>query len=261
MGSDLKRAFIWMAWGEKYVQDAAKSFASVRNAGYHYCGYLITDENTFNFAKGLNVFNHVIKAKFLLEGNRRKSELWRWIPGDYNSYLFLDVDTRILENIDLGFEMAEKWGIAVVPAAHYCLDYFWGFRDIMIAEGVEPKGQLQYNSGVIFFANRKEVFDVFKKWNDLAGKYKIRWDQPLLTLAMELLDFNPYVLSPNYNYRGMGVPIIGNVRIWHTYHEPPKELNEQPGWWPMRYFVDGKFYRPGYKKWLIKQYLKRILRI
>ncbi len=130
----------------------------------------------------------------------------------------------------------------------------------MISEGITPKGQMQYNSGVIFFSFRDEVVRVFKKWNELAEKYKLRWDQPLLTLAMELLDFRPYVLSLNYNYRGMGVPIIGNVRIWHTPHEPPAELNDQPGWWPMRYFVNGKFYRPGYRKWKFKQHLKSIIK-
>ena len=63
----------------------------------------------------------------------------------------------------------------------------------------------------------------------------------------------PHALSPNYNYRGMGVPIIGNVRIWHTPHEPPADINDHPDWWPMRYFVGGKLRYPG--SW--KQRLKR----
>ena len=252
-----KRAVIWAAWGEKYVCQAIKSWNTLRFQNY--TTILVTDNETFNCVKQCDTFDMVIKANFQLLGNCRKSEVWKFIPGGFDSYLLLDVDTRVLADISFGFEMAEKWGLAMVPAAHYCLDYFWGFDKIMMSEGFVPKGQMQYNSGVIFFSLKEEVLRVFKKWNELAEKYKLRWDQPLLTLAMELLDFRPYVLSFNYNYRGMGVPIIGNVRIWHTPHEPPAELNDQPGWWPMRYFVNGKFYRPGYRKWMFKQYLKRII--
>lgn len=259
-----QRAIIWAAWGEKYVNEAIKSFNAAKSHGYSrshgYSSILVTDEATFEYARYLNVFDYIIKADFKLNGLSKKSEIWDYIPKHFNSYLFLDTDTRVLGCIDFGFEMAEKWGMAIVPAAHYCLDYFWGFDKIMKNEGVSLNGQMQYNSGVIFFSFTEKVISVFEKWKNLATKYDFfDNDQPFLTLAMELVEFRPYVLSLNYNYRGMRVPIIGNVRIWHSYHEPPKELNDQPWWWPMRYFVNGKFYRPGFRKWKLKQYLKKII--
>ena len=253
------RAVVWLAWGEKYVAEAAKSRETMRSLEYP--ALLITEADTADFARQTGAFDQVIVAPFEQSGpgNQRKSEMWRWLPEGIDTFLFLDTDTRVLGDIGLGFEKAERYGIAMVPAAHYCLDHFWGFHEVMEEEGIEPQGQLQYNSGVIFFTRTPEVQEVFAKWGALTKKHGGRWDQSFLTLAMELLDVRPYALSPNYNYRGMGVPIVGEVRIWHTPHEPPEGLNDQPGRWPMRYFVDGKLHHPGTPYRKTRRFLKRLV--
>ncbi len=250
-----------MAWGEKYILEAVKS----RNTAlaYDHPAILITDQVSADFARRTNGFDEIVVASFehSKDGHGRKSELWRWLPEQYDTFLFIDTDTRILGDIGLGFEKAESHGLALVPAAHYCLDHFWGFRNVMEAVGVEPRGQLQYNSGVIFFQPTPAVVTLLKKWNELMLQHEAPWDQPFLTLAIELMDFRPYILSMNYNYRGLGVPLIGPVRIWHTPHEPPADINAEPDWWPMRYFVDGKLHRPGYLRKQIKTQFKQLLRV
>jgi hypothetical protein len=47
-------------------------------------------------------------------------------------------------------------------------------------------------------------------------------DQTYLSLAMELRGFNPYTLSPSFNYRAFGELISGSIRIWHSYEPVPK---------------------------------------
>lgn len=257
--SSFNRAIVWMAWGEEYVDEAMASLHTAKPMGHP--TILITDEATRAAADQTEAFDHVITAQFD-QGHRgllAKSEMWNWLPDAYDSFLFLDTDTHVLKDIEYGFERAEQYGMAIVPAAHYCLDHFWEFGQVMDEEGVEKKGQLQYNTGVIFFTRTSAVQQVFERWKNLAVEYAHihHNDQPYLTLAMDQLDFRPYPLSPNYNYRGMGVPIIGEVRIWHTPHEPPDDLNDQPGWWPMRYFVNGRFHRPGYRKHQVQQVVKR----
>lgn len=205
--------------------------------------------------------DRVVVANFEAEpGNVRKAEMWNWIPDDYDLYVFLDTDTVVLDGVEFAMDKARGYGMAIAPAAHYCLDAFWGFDRILAAENVPARGQLLYNSGVIFFTRTPAVESVFRLWFDLARKHGGQFDQPFLTLAMELQGFRPYVLSPNYNYREMRVPISGKVRIWHSRNPVPPKLNADPRWWPMRYVDDGILRRPGYLRQFLISSAKRLVR-
>ena len=147
------------------------------------------------------------------------------MPKQIGTALLLDADTRVIDDISLGFEKAEKHGIAMVPAPHYCLADFRSFGEVMLKEGVTPLGQVIYNSGVIFCTpQRPDVRAVFDSALALGQKYHDRiWsDQTYLSLAIELQGFNPYTLSPSFNYRGFGELISGSIRIWHSYKPLPK---------------------------------------
>jgi hypothetical protein len=161
-----------------------------------------------------------------------------------DTLLFLDVDTRVVGDISLGFDKAERHGIAMAQAPHYSLDYFKSFSVVMREEGLEPRGQLLYNSGVIFFRLEERVLKVWDLAHELAHRHPdAPWgDQTYLTLAMELLEFNPYTLTTGYNHRAFGELISGETRIWHSYHPVPEGLNESPGVFPRR-FEDGRIVR------------------
>ena len=73
------------------------------------------------------------------------------MPEGYDTFLFLDCDVHILGDIGLGFEKAERHGLAIVPAPNYNLGEFFGFKHLMAEAGVSAAGQTMYNSGVIFF--------------------------------------------------------------------------------------------------------------
>lgn len=256
--SDSSTLLIWMAWGTEFLNEAIASRETASDVNADSC--VVTDAASAAEMNLGKVFDHVIVADFEQpEGHLRKTELWKWIPDGYDVHLFLDADTQILGDISLGFEKARKYGIAMAPAAHYCLDAFWGFHRTMMSEGVEPRGVLQYNSGVIFFTRSAEVKEVFAKWRELANKYGGEFDQAYLSLAMELLEFRPYVLSPNYNYREMSTRVIGSVRIWHTHEKLPPNLNARPNWWPMRYAIDGKVHHPGRVLKDTKRFIKRMI--
>ena len=184
--------------------------------------FVVTDNATDTSALPKDV--EIIRLVFGLLGKARKAEFFVRLPEKINTALFIDADTRIVDDISLGFEKAEKHGIAIAPAPHYSLADFRDFRQIMIAEGVRPLGQIIYNTGVIFATPfRREVREVFDLTLKLAQKYQDRvWnEQPYLTLAMELLGFNPYTLSPSFNHRGFGELLSGSIRIWHSYEPLP----------------------------------------
>lgn len=257
--ADTSVLIIWMAWGKDFVQEAIASVGSTSHINASTC--IITDAETALAMNLKQSFDQVVVADFEHDPSHlRKAEIWSWVPEGYDVYLFLDADTRVIGDISFGFEKAMQHGIAMVPAAHYCLDYFWGFDRIMKLEEVEPRGQLLYNSGVIFFTRTPINQSLFFKWRELANKYGGKFDQSYLTLAMELMNIHPYVLSPNYNYRGMFVPAIGNVRIWHSHRKMPAAINAEPQHWPMRYVGDGKLRHPDLARQKLKKLLKRLIR-
>jgi hypothetical protein len=231
-----QRAILFVAWGDEYVNEINQC---IEQPGFpDYPIYLLTDKITS--IQNLEHLSKVIRIDFELDWKTRKAEMVRCFPEQEHTLLFLDTDTRLLGDISLGFDMAEKHGIAMAQAAHYSLEHFKDFAKIMKLEDLKPRGQLLYNSGVIFFHLNPKVREVFRKFRKLALKYPdAPWgDQTYLTLAMELQGFNPYTLSTGYNHRAMGEMISGEIRIWHSRKPIPKNVNEMIPPFPRKYDGD-----------------------
>jgi hypothetical protein len=214
------RAIIFFGWGAKYIDLVTQCIRESQLPPYPI--FLITDTATDvgSLPAGIEVVRHDSQ----LSGKVRKTEFFLCLPEQVETALLLDADTRVIGDVSLGFEKAEKHGIAMVPAPHYSLADFRDFRQVMLKEGVTPLGQIIYNSGVIFCAPRRpDVQAVFESTVALAKKYRDQvWsDQTYLSLAIELLGFNPYTLSPSFNYRAFGELISGSIRIWHSYEPLP----------------------------------------
>ncbi|MFT6970618.1 MAG: lipopolysaccharide biosynthesis glycosyltransferase [Roseivirga sp.] len=220
----MKRVILFVAWGNEHLAHLSATVSKTGFPGYPI--YLLTD-NESKLDKP-ELFNKVLRIDFELNGLLRKTEMWNFFPKEDNTtFLFLDTDTVILGDISLGFEKAERFGMAIAQAAHYSMDQVLNFSEIMKKEGVESKGQLQYNSGVIFFRLNEKVRQVFERSYQLSMKHQNEFsgDQTFLSLAIEMLSFNPYTLSTGYNHRAFGELISGKVRIWHSKNAIPKNLN------------------------------------
>jgi hypothetical protein len=216
-----KRAIVFLAWGKKHIELVADCIRESRLPDYPV--FLMTDHATESGSFSRDV--EVIRCPSELSGKARKTEFFNRLPAQLHTVLLLDADTRVIDDISLGFDKAEQNGIAIVSAPHYSLADFRAFGEVMLKEGVTPRGQMIYNSGVIFCTpHRSDVRAVFDLSLKLAQKYHDRiWsDQTYLSLAMELLAFNPHCLSPSFNYRGFGELVSGSIRIWHSYEPLPK---------------------------------------
>lgn len=142
--------------------------------------------------------------------------------------VFLDADTVVMSDLSFGFEMAEKHGIAC------CIcECPWARRyPSMSGDAVE------YNTGVIFFDKRQErVRRVFDRWGELASRIDSsitygniampRNDQASFALAMQSMEFNPFVLPLNWNFRPIWQRTwFGPLKIWHDYGDPAEALVE-----------------------------------
>jgi len=235
-----KRAIVWLCWGEKFLPEA---IASARTTlAIEGDRILITDQLGVSYAKESTEFTSIVSMNPVYANNLEKSRIIDLIPAGYDTFLYLDSDTRILEDVALGFDKAERHGMALVPAPFYNLSEFFNFGKIMAQLGVEPADQLMYNSGVIFFHLTPIVRQVLERWRDLASvgaSQNFPRDQGFLTLAMEQQGFTPYTLAPLYNYRSMGEPAIGRIRIWHSHFPLPADVNDFKTLWPARRFKNG----------------------
>jgi len=147
----------------------------------------------------------------------------------FDETLFLDADTVVMDRLDYGFEKAAKHGMAL------CICECPWARRYPSCTG----DQTEYNAGIIWFAKQaKPVFDRWQQLNRVIdssiifqnGKGLSRMDlndQAGLTLAIESLDFNPWVLPMNWNFRPIWQKsFFGPIKIYHDYSNVPDELIE-----------------------------------
>ena len=237
----MKRAIVWFSWGEGFIDEAIDSARSA--AAIEADRVLITDAEGAKYTKNNPAFTSIVQTQLIHADNLEKSRLIDLLPDGYDTFLYLDTDTKIIGDVSLGFAKAQQHGIAMAPAPNYNLAEFFNFARIMRELGIEPADQIMYNSGVIFFHLTAAVRLVLERWRDLCAtvgaKSDFPRDQPFLNLALERCGVTPYVLSPLYNYRGMGEYAVGNIRIWHSHLAPPPDLNAFENAWPARRFIDG----------------------
>src|SRR3984957_5203479 len=237
----MKRAIVWFCWGERFIDEAIDSARSA--VAIEADRVLITDAEGAKYTKNNPAFTSIVQTRLIHADNLEKSRLIDLLPDGYDTYLYLDTDTKIIGDVSLGFAKAQQHGIAMAPAPNYNLAEFFNFARIMRELGIEPADQIMYNSGVIFFHLTAAVRRVLERWRDLCAtvgaKSDFARDQPFLNLALEQCGVTPYVLSPLYNYRGLGEYAVGNIRIWHSHFAPPPDLNGFENAWPARRFIDG----------------------
>jgi hypothetical protein len=150
----------------------------------------------------------------------------------YESTLFLDLDTVVMDRLDFGFEQAERVGLAC------CIcECPWARR----YGGLQNRGDIiEYNTGVLFFTGKsRPVFDEWKANVGMDSSIKFfppnsnqvhmmpSNDQGPFALAVDKTGFVPFVLPMNYNFRpAWHFSFFGPMKIWHDYRDPPNGLAE-----------------------------------
>ena len=232
--------------GNPYVLEAAASAKTTARFGFD--RILLADQSSVELLGVLaNEFTSIQIIDIQVGNTREKSRLLELIPAGYETYLYLDCDTLVFDDLSLGFDKAGQHGIALVPAPNYNMctvrhpSNACSGAMIMQRLGMRSLDQMVYNSGVIFFdlqvPSARRVFERWRQLCDLVD-LSIAWpdDQILLSIAMKQLAFAPYTLTPLYNYRAKGELAIGKVRIWHSHRPPPPNLNDLEAAWPARRF-------------------------
>lgn len=150
----------------------------------------------------------------------------------FESTLFLDVDTVVLDRLDFGFQQAERVGLA----CSIC-ECPWARR----YGGLKDRGDLlEYNTGVLFFTPKsRPVFDAWKAHRTMDSSIRFfplgsdqlhvmaSNDQGPFAAAIDSTGFVPFILPLNYNFRpAWHRSFFGPLKIWHDYREPPAGIDQ-----------------------------------
>jgi hypothetical protein len=150
----------------------------------------------------------------------------------FDTTAYLDADTVVIGNLDFAFEKAEQHGVAC------CINEApWARR---YTESGLKGDAVEYNAGVVFFdKTHPKCQTFFSAWSGCANaidssslfntgeglKRQPCNDQAGMAKAFEDTGIAPYVLPLNWNLRPMWHrAIVGNVKIWHDYQDPPESL-------------------------------------
>jgi hypothetical protein len=147
----------------------------------------------------------------------------------WDTTLYLDADTVVLERLDYAFQKAEQFGLAC------CINETPWARRYASMSG----DSIEYNTGVLFWTRRAEP--VFRAWEQLAGvdsaieiihegrclRVMPLNDQAGFAKAVETTGSNPFVLPLNWNWRPLFQPAIsGAVKIWHDQREVLSNMSQ-----------------------------------
>ena len=203
----MTRGVIYVYWGNKYEDELQRSIASLKR--HH-------PELPYKIVK-------LPDNSTLMD----KAAMMDYSP--YDTTLYLDTDTVVLDRLDYGFEKAEKFGLAC------CIcECPWARR-----YGEFSGDIVEYNTGVLFFTKKaKPIFDAWKEHSDGRVDSSIRFyagnqvlvmksnDQGSFVSAMEQTGFNPFVLPLNWNFRPQWhKTFFGPVKVWHDHSDVPDSIH------------------------------------
>jgi len=207
---------IYIATGEKYVNEACQSVQSLTQSNPGITTCLFTDAIP---AEKRGLFNEVRIIESPARGNLDKVHCMPLSP--FERTVFLDSDTLVVDDISDLFESLEHFdfGAAIEVARGF---WYYGHSD----EKDIPPSFPEINSGVMayrkgeptqqLFSDWERFYESSKSWQSRIGDGRI-WDQPGLRRALfENKQLRLFTLPPEYNaLKHFGTFLWGPARILH----------------------------------------------
>jgi len=141
----------------------------------------------------------------------------------FRETLFLDSETIVLDDLDFGFEMAARHGLALSMAPTCWARRQWT-ADPDARNRVAPE-IVEYDLGVVFFTGTPETRHLFESWRAVAGEYGTRCERWSFSQVVYVTAYNPFVLSEGWNFRAKPIT-CGPIKIWNSPQPPPRNIDE-----------------------------------
>lgn len=232
--------YLYVATGQKYVEEAILSAQSLVT---RYPVGLVTDELLGNL--DYSVFDDVQ----LLELGSKSGLLFKVagiaLQNFYQSFVFLDSDTRIAKSIDWMDDLGDYCDFAAA------IEHGRG-REKKVDEPVVLQNICEYNTGVLYVSGSSESREVLEHWYTL---YQLRsafdfHDQFSFLLAISKLSAKVLILGSEFNFRCNQISVVdgavhifhGRVKNWSLVERRIANSASSIGAWLPRFkcFIDGR---------------------
>lgn len=220
------KGVLYIATGEKYVEEAATSARSLKTHMPNIPITIATDD-----IYETDVFDTVVELdspEYSYADNVRYIGLT-----PYERTLFIDSDTYITGDISEIFDILDEFDIATAHDTGRRREFY---RDDEIKVNA-PDCFPMYNSGVVVYNDSSAVNELFDKWSDIYERHSSKVpgvvNQPSFREALYVSNVRIATLPPEYNCR-LPYPtyLRGDVKIIHgraSNFEPTEQiLNKEP---------------------------------
>ena len=186
--AEVSRGAVHVAYGPRYISEAAISAASVRATNPEIRLGLLTDK----IPDQAHLWDEIWLAPNDEHrgGSKMKLQMHR---APWDQCLFLDTDTLIVGDLSPVFSVLDRFEFAGVQHSgglHYSLPGL-------------PSSFLEFNSGVLAWRREPRVLALFERWNtlydELADQPGRVWDQKSLRLALYESDLRIACLPHGFN--------------------------------------------------------------
>ena len=194
---------IYVAWGDFFVQEAAKSALSAKRHGGYSC-VLVTDGDQEN----IEPFDFVINTPF--QKSYRDKIKMQMSP--FEKTIFLDSDTFVADSLDPLFQLLDRFDVffqAATGGIHYTI------------EGVPVTAFPEPSAGIIGFRKSEAVEQFFDCWTTsydqmAAALGNGAWDQRSMRQALWETDVRITYIQHDWQFYTWAANILlGPVRIIH----------------------------------------------
>lgn len=197
---------IYVASGEKYVDEAAVSAMSVRRHMPEIPIHLHTDLQ--DVPEVFDTVSEILDCRYNCH-----DKVPPLIDSPFEKTLFLDTDTYLCEPIEEIITLLDRFDFLMCHTP---------FRDPNPIGGI-PACFTEFNTGVLAFRKNEHTDRCLQRWLELYAEMGHKADQPAFRRALwEDLDIRYYILPPEYNFRTIFPGFIGGgsrVKVIHGRHK------------------------------------------
>lgn len=144
---------------------------------------------------------------------RAKLALYSLLPRDWQSFLYLDADTRVRGNIGAGFDViADGWELAITASTHQDIGWMWHGGEAERHATLDECGRaLQLQGGVWFAARTPNVRAFMGCWLEQWERWTAV-DQGALMRALERVPVRVWMLGRDWNGGALVEHLFGRAR-------------------------------------------------
>ena len=188
------RGILFIATGKQYIEAAIKAAESVRasNPGLGIAFYGDWQNHGYNLTANPAPFD----VAYPVEKPHRRSKVDFLSKSPFERTLYLDTDTRVVDDISSLFDVLDRFDIGVTHAMRRNSP-----ERLVTWRKQLPRAFPQFNGGVLLYRNTPQVNAFFESWSHHFAEAGFNQDQMTLRELLWDSELRIAVLPPEYNVR------------------------------------------------------------